>query len=294
MGFIRAAFKIDEEDSSCVTAMREAGAIPFVKSCMPMGGAMETASALWGYALNPLDPSRTPGGSSGGEGALLSAGCSPLGLGSDQAGSIRIPSSFCGVVGIKPTDERITSTNVIGSFGKEFKIAASLVNPVFGPMARNVDDLAIAMRALCKQSVYESDPLASPIPWREELYSAKRKLKIGYYCGDQYVTPTAVSKRAMAESVERLRAQGHELVEFILPFNMEDLIRTSLGIILIDNMELIAEAFDNEIVPKYAEPFILASKVPNFLLKLAVAYARSKEPRQSVILNEKQTGLDYL
>ena len=107
MGFIRRAFNVDDEDSSIVAALRQAGGIPFVKSAMPVGAAPKTSSALWGRAINPLDMTRMTGGSSGGEAGLIGSGCSPIGLGSDLAGSIRYPAAACGVSGFKASDERV-------------------------------------------------------------------------------------------------------------------------------------------------------------------------------------------
>lgn len=72
-----------------------------------MGGC-ETLSRLWGNCKNPHNPERVVGGSTGGEGALLASGSSPIGIGTDAAGSIRIPCSFCGVFGFKPSVKRMT------------------------------------------------------------------------------------------------------------------------------------------------------------------------------------------
>ena len=83
------------------------GAIPFVKSATPIHPSIFTKSFLWGVAKNPWDLRRTPGGSSGGEAGLISSNCSILGLGTDSAGSVRAPASFCGLVGFYPTPSRM-------------------------------------------------------------------------------------------------------------------------------------------------------------------------------------------
>ncbi|UOF01461.1 amidase [Bdellovibrio reynosensis] len=91
-------------DSTLVTRMKVAGAIPLGTTNVPeLGFWFETFNPVYGRTNNPYDLGRTPGGSSGGEGALLGAGASPIGLGSDIGGSIRMPAFFCGVFGHKPS-----------------------------------------------------------------------------------------------------------------------------------------------------------------------------------------------
>ena len=96
------------ETSALVQVLRHQGAIPFVKTNVPQTMlSWECSNPIFGLTTNPHDTSRTVGGSSGGEAALLAAGGSVLGWGSDIGGSIRIPSSMCGVYGIKPTFARL-------------------------------------------------------------------------------------------------------------------------------------------------------------------------------------------
>lgn len=72
----------------------------------------ESTNAIWGTTTNPWAPDRTPGGSSGGEGAVVGFGASPIGIGTDIGGSIRIPASYCGVYGLKPTPQRMSGLGV--------------------------------------------------------------------------------------------------------------------------------------------------------------------------------------
>lgn len=90
--------------------MKDSGLIPFIKTNVPQFCmTFETTNNLWGTTLNPWDKTKSPGGSSGGEGAIISSRCSFLGIGSDIGGSIRIPSSFCGVYGLRPSGRRISN-----------------------------------------------------------------------------------------------------------------------------------------------------------------------------------------
>ena len=86
----------------------ESGGIPIARTNLPdLLFAFESDNLLYGATRNPYDPSRTSGGSSGGEAALIASGASPLGLGSDAAGSVRLPAAFCGIATIKPTSGRL-------------------------------------------------------------------------------------------------------------------------------------------------------------------------------------------
>ena len=127
-------------DAAAVAALRAAGAVLVGKAQMhEFAWGITSINDATGSSHNPWDPSRVPGGSSGGSAVALAARMVPLALGSDTGGSIRIPAGFCGVMGLKPTFERIDSRGV-------WPLAPSLDH--VGPMARTPDDLALAFAAL--------------------------------------------------------------------------------------------------------------------------------------------------
>ena len=100
----------DTIDSLIVQVLKSSGALPLCRGNVPQIMMIaETTNFIWGRSRNPWDLSRTPGGSSGGDAALVAMGCVPLAVCSDVAGSIRIPSAFCGVTGFKPTSTRLSS-----------------------------------------------------------------------------------------------------------------------------------------------------------------------------------------
>ena len=135
---------VAERDAEAVRRMKAAGAIVLGKSsCSDMSGSMETDNPISGLTRNPWRLDRSAGGSSGGEGALIAAGGSPLGLGADIAGSIRIPSAFCGVVGLKPTAGRISTDGHV----PRAPAAIEGWNTV-GPLARRVEDVRLALGVL--------------------------------------------------------------------------------------------------------------------------------------------------
>ncbi len=131
------------EDAWAVAAMRNAGAIPFGKTNLPIwAGDLQSFNEVFGTTNNPWDTSRTPGGSSGGSGAALAAGFTPIELGSDIGGSIRLPSHMCGVMGHKPSYAVAPGHGHIPS-PPGMLSAADLA--VYGPMARSVDDLELQL-----------------------------------------------------------------------------------------------------------------------------------------------------
>jgi aspartyl-tRNA(Asn)/glutamyl-tRNA(Gln) amidotransferase subunit A len=128
-----------DEDAPVAARLRAAGAVFFGKTTTPeFGWKGLTDSPLTGTTRNPWDLARTPGGSSGGSAAALAAGVCPLAVGTDAGGSIRIPASFCGVVGLKPTFGRV-AVHPPSAFGDTAHV---------GPMARTVTDAALMLDAI--------------------------------------------------------------------------------------------------------------------------------------------------
>ncbi|NEC47953.1 indole acetimide hydrolase, partial [Actinospica acidiphila] len=149
-------------DAPPVARLRAAGAVPIGHSNMPtlVLAGMHTRSELFGDTVNPWDPSRTPGGSSGGDGAAVATGMAALGLGNDSGGSVRIPASFCGVAGLKPTPGRFPADHRV--LGRDDPGPASQMLVTDGPLARTVADLRLAYEALAGTD--PRDPRAVPAP----------------------------------------------------------------------------------------------------------------------------------
>ncbi|KAK9506096.1 hypothetical protein O3M35_008093 [Rhynocoris fuscipes] len=137
--------RVATEDGVAVSELRKAGAIPLCVTNTPeLAMCWESNNLVTGCTRNPYNVHRTPGGSSGGEGALLGAGASPFGIGSDLGGSIRIPSMFNGIFGLKPTPEIISiEGHVPMATDLKFKQYLSL-----GPMARYAEDLPLLMKVM--------------------------------------------------------------------------------------------------------------------------------------------------
>ena len=133
--------RVPDTDATVVTRLQDAGAIVIGKTNMPEFALdADSSNRVFGTTNNPWNPDRSAGGSSGGEGAAIAAGMSPLGMGSDVGGSIRIPATFNGIVGLKATHGRIPLTG----HWPDILLASMHV----GPMARSVRDIALALPIL--------------------------------------------------------------------------------------------------------------------------------------------------
>lgn len=145
---------VPEEDSICVERLRAAGAVVLGKTNTPeFAHDVNTSNPVFGTTRNPWDVNRTAGGSSGGTGAAVAGGLAPAGLGTDLGGSIRVPSSFNGLVGIRPAPGRVAFHPT--EFGWD-----TLVAHVQGPMARTVEDVGRLLSVLSGPD--DRDPMSLP------------------------------------------------------------------------------------------------------------------------------------
>lgn len=195
---IRANY-VPAEDATVVARLKAAGAIILGKTnTSEMAIPYETENPVFGRTNNPYDLRRTPGGSSGGEAAAIAACLSPAGLGSDLSGSIRVPSHFCGIAGLRPTSGRVqmkghlpTSTGML-AFGA-----------CIGPMARRVEDLSLLFSVLV-------EPESST---RTQVKPDLRGCRVGWYDYDGVAPVTAETKLAVQAAVDALRMAGLERVD---------------------------------------------------------------------------------
>ncbi|EMP25475.1 Vitamin D3 hydroxylase-associated protein [Chelonia mydas] len=212
-GLVQFLGRVEEEDSVIVQVLKRQGAIPFVKTNVPQSMInYDCSNLIFGQTVNPLNHKKSPGGSSGGEGALIAGGGSILGFGTDVAGSIRLPSSFCGLCGLKPTGFRLSIQGLASPIA-----GMKSVTGMVGPMARDVDSLALCMKALLCDDMFRLDPTVPPLPFDEEVYSSSAPLRIGYYDGDGYFQPSPSMRRAVQETRKLLQEAGHTLIPFTPP-----------------------------------------------------------------------------
>ncbi|XP_069551158.1 fatty-acid amide hydrolase 1 isoform X1 [Brachyistius frenatus] len=199
-----------QKDSVIVEVLKKQGAIPFVKTNLPQALlSYDCSNPIYGQTLNPHNPQKTSGGSSGGEGALIGGGGSLLGIGSDIGGSVRIPSSFCGICGLKPTPGRLSSQGLIPTYRGQKSVLSSP-----GPMAKDVDSLALCMQALLCDHMFSLDPTVPPLPFNVQTYQSSKPLRIGYLENDGYTQPSPSMARGIREVKALLEQAGHTLVPY--------------------------------------------------------------------------------
>lgn len=205
---------VPQQDATAVARMRAAGAILLGKTNLPeLSLAYESNNLIYGRTNNPYDLSRTPGGSSGGESAIIAAGGSPLGLGTDGFGSIRLPAHFCGIAGLKPTSGRIPFTGLLPS---AFGASARLRH--VGPMARYVEDLILTLPILA--GVDWRDPATIPMPLDDPRKVELKSLRVAFYTDNGIMTPTPETTGIVRTAVHALADAG-TVVEEARPAGIE-------------------------------------------------------------------------
>ncbi len=162
-------------DATLVARLRSAGAIPVARTNLPdLLFAFESDNLIFGRTNNPYDLQRTSGGSSGGEAALIAACGSPFGLGSDAAGSVRLPAHYCGISTIKPTSGRLARTGHVPPAGGWIEMLWQI-----GPMARRVEDLWTTMPILLGADGV--DRTVVPMPFEGRREHALANLRVTFF-----------------------------------------------------------------------------------------------------------------
>lgn len=174
---------VPKTDDVLVARLRKQGAVIFAKSTTPeFGHKGQTDGPHFGTTLNPWDTTRAAGGSSGGAAVAVAAGAGPLGLGTDGAGSIRIPAAACGIVGLKPSPGLLPYGEAVDGF---FSYAAA------GPLCRTIEDAGLMLRAICGALAADPWSLAAPTPVGHRVGATLDGLRVGYVA---HATNRLVSK----------------------------------------------------------------------------------------------------
>ncbi|XP_015725962.1 vitamin D3 hydroxylase-associated protein-like isoform X2 [Coturnix japonica] len=271
----------EQEDSVLVKVLKRQGAIPFAKTNVPQSlFNYDCSNLIFGQTLNPLNHQKTPGGSSGGEGALIAGGGSLLGIGSDVGGSIRLPSSFCGLCGLKPTAQRLSLSGINGPVDGIVSVPYAL-----GPMARDVDSLALCMKALLCEEMFQLDPTVPPIPFNEEVYSSSAPLRIGYYDTDGYFPLPPCMRRAVHETKEALQAAGHQLVLFSPLHIHRVMTELFLKTFFADGGRAWLDVFTGNIVDPSLKPQVNFCRIPRLGKKILALILKPLFPRMADYLN---------
>jgi aspartyl-tRNA(Asn)/glutamyl-tRNA(Gln) amidotransferase subunit A len=201
-------------EATAITRLRANGAVVVAKTNMDefaMGSSTETSA--YGPTRNPVDPERSPGGSSGGSAAAVAAGITDIALGSETGGSVRQPAAFCGVVGVKPTYGRISRFGLV-AFGSSLD--------QIGVLARSVRDAAVATYAMSGSDPNDSTSASVPVPTLPEPVEAYRGRTLeGVTIGiPKEYFPTSLDSDVRARcdvAIEVLRGLGAKIVDVSLP-----------------------------------------------------------------------------
>jgi len=217
-GAVELADHVPAADAPAVARLKAAGAIVFGKTNLPRwSGDLQTYNEMFGTTTNPWDPERAPGGSSGGAGAAVAAGFTSFEVGTDIAGSVRIPSHFCGVFGLKPSYGLIPQRGYLDHVHGGTTDAD--IN-VFGPLARGADDLDLLLGVLAGP-----EPRRAPA-WRVELPEPKgttlADYRIGVWLDDPACPVESTYGAVLGTAVERLAAAGARIDEAHPPVELAD------------------------------------------------------------------------
>jgi amidase len=204
---------VPDRDAEVVARLRAAGAVIYAKSNLPVIAADgQSFNPVAGTTNNPWDLTRTPGGSSGGAAAALAAGLTPLEVGSDISGSIRIPAAFCGVYGHKP------SYGIVPYRGHIMPPPGALADvdmSVIGPLARTVEDLELGLSVLAGPTAMEG------VGWRLELPRPRARTLAGFRiaaCLDDDACPVDTRTIAVLRcALDALSDAGAQIVERAMP-----------------------------------------------------------------------------
>lgn len=211
LGFRLTADWVPTEDATAVARLRAAGAIILGKTNVPeLGLDWQTASPIFGRSNNPWATDRTPGGSSGGSAAAVAAGLSALDLGSDAAGSIRVPAAFCGVYGLKPT-EHLVSTRGHAEVPDVPRAVRHIT--VVGPIARSVEDLELALRLIAGPDGAQAEVPPLPLVPAAPRPLAERRFLVSETIG----FPVSDDVRAAVRGLAGALALGGARVEDATP-----------------------------------------------------------------------------
>ncbi|MCC6905408.1 MAG: amidase [Anaerolineae bacterium] len=202
---------VPAEDATVVARLKGAGAILLGKTnTSEMTYSFEVENHVFGRTSNPYDTSRSSGGSSGGETAIIAAGGSPFGMGSDTGGSIRLPAHWCGVAGIRPSSGRVPRTGHVVGIGST---ADSLT--VVGPLARHAEDLPLLLAITSGPD--GRDPSTAPVPLGNPASVNLAKLRVAAFTDDGWASPTPETAEAVKRAAQVLADAGAQVTEAVPP-----------------------------------------------------------------------------
>ena len=244
---------VSETEGPLVRKLRQAGAVILGKTnVLQTLSGWESDNRVYGRTNNPWDTSRSPGGSSGGESAIIAARGSALGLAADFGGSIRVPAHFCGLHGLKPTSGRLTNDDFPPGLLSVTHGQDVLVQQP-GPIGRTVADLNLAMRLFAETSSEITRDIVAPTTWANPAAVQIKGMRIGIYVDNGFFQISPAIRRAVSEAADALRSIG-ATIEPIEPPDAQEAIRIFAGVTSAGGGEFFKTLLgDEEPIPQVAD-----------------------------------------
>ena len=265
-GVARLADRSVERDGRMVTAWREAGAIVLGKTNVPPAlGAIETDNARFGRTNNPWDLARTPGGSSGGDAAIVAVGGAPLSLGADLGGSLRIPAAWCGVSSLVTTVPRLPIDRA------PVRTGTGLVDAQAGPFARTTSDVALALRVLIDAIVARPTSFNPPVPWREPPEAGVAGLRVALLPEIDGFAPSPAIRRALEEAAAALRSAGASVESWDSVPDLGEAIAIAMRAWTADGGSWLRQMLDGEKPHPLIKQDVQGTALPNPAIRLLTA-----------------------
>lgn len=254
LGVLARQNDLPAENDAYLEALMNEGGIVLGKTNVPqLLVFIESVNRVYGRTNNPVNPKFTCGGSSGGEGAIIGAGASPVGIGSDIGGSVRFPAAFCGVCSIKPTMWRTPDLTRYGDRRLEGSIGS-----VAGVLGNHAEDLDLFLRIINESAAKSRDVK----PLQDYRNIDVSKMKIGFYLSDGIFEPMEAVKRGVNEAVEQLKSLGAQVIEFAPP-RLDYAEEIFMRILAADEVKLFSKVLDGEKpLPQLKNMFMLAQASP--------------------------------
>lgn len=294
LGLVKEAGKIYKENGPLVEKLINAGAIILGKTNIVQTLlGWESDNPVYGRSNNPWNLERSPGGSSGGEAAIIAAGGSALGLAGDFGGSIRVPAHFCGICGLKPTSGRLSNDDTPAHF---FGSGQEAVIPQPGPLARNVADVTLAFQVMLQPNSRITTEVIPPIPFMDPGKIRIEGMKIGMMTDNGYFPASPAIRRAVEEAAEALRAKGAIVENFEWP-DFDKTIWFFIGLTGADGGEGLKRILKGEKPVEVIKGNLKAMSTPNVLRPLIAQLMKFGGQHQLAKLIRKQSPLatkDYI
>jgi amidase len=229
-GTLGRAGYIPQKDATVIERMRAAGAIAIGMTNLPeMSLAFESDNLVYGRTNNPYDLTRTPGGSGGGGGAAIAAGMSPIEIGADLGGSIRLPCHFSGIAGLRPTTGRVPLTGYFPpAYGWVSHFAAA------GPMARTVEDLVLALPVIAGPDWIDAGVHDVPLGAPDAV--AVKDLRVAFHTTNGIMPARPDVAAVVVRAAKALESAGAH-VEEAVPRGIEHCMDIFMGIVTADGGE---------------------------------------------------------